>query len=160
MAIPINKHDAILRILEFSLIGCRDASLGKLGRLANAEYRLAETVRVCLSVDPGNRCRVFDAIDEYRRCDHSDVPQRADMYAHFLATCSGSPKTESQLVQALPSAALLSILTVGMSRLASALEKEDLPWAAVEADHIHNIPATLDVCGFDLVLPGEGTTTV
>lgn len=145
MKLQSNEHDAILRILTFSLIGCRDASLGRIAHLANAEFRLARTVGACLARDGAEReALVLDAIQEYRCCEYVEVPARADMYAHLFATCLGVPKTESHLIASSRSAALLQLLTLGMSRLSQALEQEDLEWAAIEADHVHNIPAMLD----------------
>lgn len=146
VTLQANEHDAMLRILTFSLIGCRDASLGKLVQVAKAEYRFAKTVHACVARDGAEReGLVLEAIREYRSCNYPEVPDRADMYAHLLSTCKGEPKTESNLTASPRSAALLQLLTLGMSRLSHALDEEDLEWAAIEGDHIHNIPSMLDV---------------
>jgi hypothetical protein len=139
------RYDASLRVLTFALTGCRDACLGRLLRLAKAEYGLAATVRNCLAKEKPDRDDLTrDAISKYESCDWPEVPERAGMYTHFLSACHGGPKSEAQLLASPCSEALLQLLDVGMSRISQALEAEDLVWAEIEADHIHNLPEMLD----------------
>lgn len=140
------QYDAALRILTFALTGCRDACLGRILRLAKAEYQLAMTARDCLSKEKDERRRLIgDAIVLYQTCDWPEIQERAAMYKHFLSACHGGPRAEKQFLTSLPSAALLQILDVGMSRISQALDIDDLSCAEIEAHHIHNIPRMLDL---------------
>ncbi len=141
----INENCAAsLKILQLAIIGCRDACIGRIVRLAAAECQLTKAVRSSLASDQAEHEVVTrEAINEYGRCDYPEVPERCLMYKHLLSVCHGGPKPETALGESPNSSALLRVLDLGISRMSLALNNEDLEWAEIEADHIHNIPPML-----------------
>jgi hypothetical protein len=140
--------DSFLTLLELGIIGCRDAGFSnQIARVAT-ELRLCQAV-ISLATAPINvEIRLAAMIQDLQQAaaysNDRVLSQRSVVYGGLVDSIRQNPGPVQWLTDEPLNQEIVESIVIGLERIGIAVKRLDPRRCEIEAEHIHNLPLTLD----------------